>query len=144
MRTIDVHLGSFQDWLVVTAVGADEFEEDDEPDEDEDEDDDEPDDEVVVDGDAVVDVVAPREAVVELFASAGSWPETSWTAITPHTARNAPSVIAVTRRRMPRIRRRRPSSRARPSSRGVRVWVSFGVVMRSSFGARPWPHLRTG
>jgi hypothetical protein len=132
-----LRLGSFQDWLVVTGEGKDELDEDES-------DEDEPDDEVVVDGDDVVDVVEPPKALVVLFASAGSWPDTNCVAITPHTARNVVSVTAVMRRRMRRIRRRRPSTRARPSSRGVSFWVSVGVVMSNRFDADPWHGLRTG
>jgi hypothetical protein len=124
---------------VVTAVGVDE-ELELVPDEDEDE--------LVVVGVelAVVLVVLPLEAVVAvLCASAGSLPETSWAAITPQIARNAVSVTAAMRRRMARIRRRRPSRRARPSSRGVRFWVSVGgVVMSTSFDAGPSPRVWTG
>jgi hypothetical protein len=141
---------------VVTAVGEDELEDEEPDDDDEDEPDDDEDedfvlfvddDEVVV-GDAVlavVEVVVPPEAVVVVvLARAGSWPETICAAITPHTARNAVTVTAVMRRRIERIRRRRASRRARPSSRGVKVWVSGGGVMSSSFDAGPSPRVCTG
>jgi hypothetical protein len=51
-----------------------------------------------------------------LFESAGSCPETSWTAIPSHAAANRPADQAATRRLIMRLRRSRASIRARPTA----------------------------
>jgi hypothetical protein len=56
----------------------------------------------------VVDVAAP----LELWASAGSCPDTSWTKITPQIKANVEAVAASARLRIRATRRRRALSRA--------------------------------
>jgi hypothetical protein len=51
-----------------------------------------------------------------LFESAGSCPETSWTAIPSHAAANRPADQAATRRLIMCVRRSRASIRARPTA----------------------------
>jgi hypothetical protein len=65
---------------------------------------------------AVVVLAAGALATVERRASAGSWPDTSATAISTHAARNTVTVPAAIRRRIDRTRARR---RARMVSASV-------------------------
>ena len=68
-------------------------------------------DDVDVDADVVVgDDVDADVDVVPVLASAGSWPEASWTTIPPVLARNSPAATPITRRRMTLTRRRRARS----------------------------------
>jgi hypothetical protein len=91
----------------------------------------------------VPDIVTPLATVlaVALRESAGSCPETSWTAMPSHAAANSPADQAATRRLIMRVRRSRASVRARPTAarsgtggpakigEAVLVWV--GVMMGS-------------
>jgi hypothetical protein len=57
-------------------------------------------------------VVIDLVVVFTLLASAGSWPETSWTKITPHANTNVVIAAASTRLRIRAARRRRVWSRS--------------------------------
>jgi hypothetical protein len=65
--------------------------------------------EVVEVDDAGVAVVADA-VLAAVVASAGSWPETSWTKIPPVVTTNRAAARPTTRRRMRRTRRRRACS----------------------------------
>jgi hypothetical protein len=75
---------------------------------------------------ALVLVVDPAVELVRA-ASAGSWPETSTTAISSHTARNSATAPLSTRRRIMRIRAARASLIACPRRRVVLAFCSVMV-----------------
>jgi hypothetical protein len=65
----------------------------------------------VVEVDAAgVEVVVADAVLAAVVASAGSWPETSWTKIPPVVTTNRAAARPTTRRRMRRTRRRRACS----------------------------------
>jgi hypothetical protein len=73
--------------------------------------------ELVEPEEAELEPVDPEELVVAagvalLWASAGSWPDTSWTKTTPQLRANAEAAAATVRLRIKTTRRRRPFSRA--------------------------------
>jgi hypothetical protein len=107
-----------------------------------------PEPEVVEPEEADPELVAPDEPVVDatvvlaLWARAGSWPDTSWTKITPHTTANVAAAVASARLRIKVTRRRRAFSRAAtptgasgclcpPEPEDV-VEVSLGVIFKGS------------
>ena len=79
-------------------------------------------------GDAVVEL--------ELWARAGSCPETSWTKITPQIKANVEAAIATVRLRIKPMRRRRAFSRAvtPPETMGCRSSARWDVVVEVSRG----------
>ena len=83
------------------------------------------------------ELVEPEEPVVgaavelELWARAGSCPETSWTKITPQIKANVEAAIATVRLRIKPMRRRRAFSRAvtPPGTLGCRSSARWDVVV---------------
>lgn len=110
-------------------VTADTWPEDDEPDEVDAPD--EPDDVVVVVGEVVaVPVLATEAVVVVLLASAGSWPETSWTRMPPVVAMNVAVATPTIRRRIWLTRRRRACNAGEGSDPDIETSLeSAGEVM---------------
>ena len=86
------------------------------------------------------ELVEPEEPVVgaavelELWARAGSCPETSWTKITPQIKANVEAAIATVRLRIKPMRRRRAFRRAvtPPGTLGCRSSARWDVVVEVS------------
>jgi hypothetical protein len=80
----------------------------------------------------VIDLVV----VFTLLASAGSWPETSWTKITPHANTNVAIAAATTRLRIRAARARRVCSRSAAKRLAAARSEGVGAAMGASLSER--------
>jgi hypothetical protein len=87
-------------------------------------------------------VVIDLVVVFTLLASAGSWPETSWTKITPHANTNVVIAAATTRLRIRAARARRVWSRSAAgrfaAARSGGVGAGMGASLRGRREIAVW------
>ena len=83
------------------------------------------------------ELVVAAAVVLVLWARAGSWPETSWTKITPQTNANMDAAVASARLRIKATRRRRALSLDAAPARGPELVVgrSLEVIVQKAHTA---------